>query len=279
MVNKNLGGTKMGLTIKKANAVEPTAEAKVEAPVAEEAQAPVAQAADVVDETVNSMSDKVAFVAPLGNPLRDDVTSTKGEDGTTKKTITPFIVGYRMKALADLVVPDCGTTDNFKKNYMDYADINGKKEVKAGETFDLTPFEMAVLASQKEFNKQFTGGDVRAMCCFSRKDFPGGKAKDGAEVTVKEIPRAVLRLAEGSIKDMQYVLVCEKEMQMTEDGKQKRVGKVNPGFEKWAPLCKATQRTVGGARAASKGAANAKPTYDPMAAQFMAILRQKGLQQ
>ena len=106
MVNKILGGTKMGLTIKKANAVEPTAEAKVEAPVAEEAQASVAQAADVVDDTVNSMSDKVAFVAPLGNPLRDDVTSTKGEDGTTKKTITPFIVGYRMKALADLVVPD-----------------------------------------------------------------------------------------------------------------------------------------------------------------------------
>lgn len=269
----------MGLTIKKANATEPTAEAKVEAPVAEEAEAPVAQAADVVDDTIGSMSDKVAFVAPLGNPLRDDVTSTKGEDGVVNKTTTPFIVGYRMKALADLVVPDCGTTDNFKKNYMDFADINGVKEVKAGETFDLTPFEMAVMAARKEFNKRFTGGEVAAMCCFSKKDFPGGKAKDGAEVTVKEIPRAVLRLAEGSIKDMQYVLVCEKEMQMDADGKQKKVGKVNPGFEKWAPLCKATQRTVGGARAASKGAANAKPTYDPMAAQFMAILRQKGLQQ
>jgi hypothetical protein len=262
----------MGLTLNKKQAEAPVVEetnvasAAVEAPV----EAPAAE--EVYDETIGSLSDKIAFVAPLGNPLRDDVTKVVVDGKETQKR-TPFIVGYRMKALVDLVVPDCGTTDKFKKDYMDFNDINGKKAVKAGETFDLTPFEMAVLAADKRVNKKFTGGDRIAQCCWAKKELQGGKA-DG--VTVKSMPRAMLRLAEGSIKDYNIIHVLEASTELDETGKQKKVGTINPGFEKWAPLCKATVRTAGGRSAAATK--SGKPVYDASASSFMAILKSKGYQ-
>lgn len=261
------------LTLNKKPASAPEAEAPVEAQAEAQVQAPVEGEAAVVDSTIGTLSDKIAFVAPLGNPLRDDVTTVE-VDGKKEKKITPFIVGYRMKALVDLVVPDCGTTDRFKKDYMDYNDINGKKEVKAGETFDVTPFEMAVLASDKRINRTFSGGERVAICCWSKKELTGGgKAGD---VTVKSMPRAVLRLTEGSIKDYAMVNVCEKTIEMDENGNQKKVGKINAGFEKWAPLCKATVRTAGARAAGSK---SGKAVYDASAAGFMAILKSKGFQE
>jgi hypothetical protein len=264
----------MGLSLNRKQAeapVKPQEQAVAEETKEEvKAQAPVEGAESVSDDTVGSLSDKIAFIAPLGNPLRDDVTPIK-VDGKDDRKVTPFIVGYRMKALVDMEVPDCGTTDEFKKNYMDFNDINGKKFVKAGEEFDITPFEMAVLAARKEVNKRFSGGDRVAICTWAKKDLQGGKSGD---VTVKSMPRAQLRLAEGSIKDYNIINVCEKSIEIDEAGNQKKVGTINPGFEKWAPLCKATTRKAVGRAAAKSG----KPVYDAAAAGFMAILKSRGFQ-
>lgn len=261
----------MALTLSKKAAQEENVavEAKTEEAAVAEATAP-AGAEEVANDTVGTLSAKIAFVAPLGNPLKDDVTIIKGKDGQENKKVTPFIVGYRLKALEDIDVPECGTTDNFKKDYMDYADINGKKHVAAGETFDVTPFEMAVLAADPRVNRTFSGGERVAICCWSKKEFTGSKTGD---VTVKAVPRAVLRLTEGSIKDYNYIEVCSKTVEMDESGKQRKVGHINPGFEKWAPLCKASARTAGGRTA---GARSSKPIYDPNAANFMSLLRTKG---
>lgn len=260
----------MALTLNKKAAQEENVavEAKTEEAAVAEATAP-AGAEEVANETVGTLSEKIAFVAPLGNPLKDDVTIIKDKDGQEIKKVTPFIVGYRMKALEEMDVPDCGTTDNFKKDYMDYADINGTKHVAAGETFDVTPFEMAVMAADPRINRTFSGGERVGICCWSKKEFTGSKSGD---VTVKNVPRAVLRLTEGSIKDFNYIEVCSKTVEMDESGKQRKVGHINPGFEKWAPLCKTSARTGG----RTAGARSNKPIYDPNAANFMSLLRTKG---
>jgi hypothetical protein len=263
---------------KKAEAEAPAVAAEAAAPAAVEAPAAEAAPTGVADDTVGTLSDKIAFVAPLGNPLRDDVTTVKDKTtGAEEKKTTPFIVGYRFRALVDLDVPECGTTDKFKKDYMDYADINGTKHVPAGETFDLTPFEMAVLAARKEVNRTFSGGEATAVCAFSKKEMQN-KVGDASNVTVREFPRAVLRLSEGSIKDYPYVEVCTKTMETAEDGTQRKKGVINPGFEKWAPLCKTTPRTTTARSGAAAGDKTKKNLYDQGAANFMQILQSKGYQ-
>lgn len=260
----------MALNLKRTEATEApvneAAQAAVEAPVAE------APAVVVNNENTGIWSDKIAFVASLGNPLRDDVTKIT-VDGKEEKKVTPFIVGYRFKALMDIVIPDCGTTDAFKKNYMDYNDITGKREVKAGETFDVTPFEMAALASYQEINRTFAGGDRVATCAYAFKQFRG-KMSSGTGVKDEEVPRAMLRLAQGSIKDCEIIPVLTMTKEMDASGKERRKGTINPGFEKWAPLCKVTERSVGAPR--GEGSRAKTNTYDQNAANFAALIAQKG---
>lgn len=248
--------------------------------VKEETKAPVEATAEKQEQAVVSdnpnlgiLSDKVAFVQPLGNPLRDD-TTTVTVNGESVKKVTSFIVGYRFKALADITVPNCGTTDKFKGDYMDFDPdrINEEIQVKAGETFDLTPFEMALLASKEEYNKQFTGGDHPVTCAYSSK-----ARKDQAvsgKVVVSELPRAVLRLAttQGSIKDFGIIDVCEKKMVAGPDGRETKVGVIKPGFEKWEPLTKKAQRQI--TRSAA-GAGVKKATYDKNARNFLELVRNK----
>lgn len=239
--------------------------AKAEAPEA----APAVESQDVQDPTIGSLSDKIALEAVLANPLRPDVISQKVDDKVDKVT-KAFIVGYKFKALADMVVPDCGTTDQFARDYMNYADINGQKEVKAGEEFDLTPCEMAILACSKEVNKKFSGGRDVAVCCWAKKDM------DKVEVTAKTLPRAVLRLQNGSIKDYPYINVVEKREELDENGAKRVYGVPVPGYDKFASLCNKQKRSAG-VRASRSSKASSAPTYDPSCARFMDVLRQKGM--
>lgn len=266
----------MGLNLNKTK-VEENVQAEVNTAPAAEVNEEVMAEDDMPKnspEGTNSLRDKVAFVQPITTPLRDDVTKVKFPDGHEETKHTPFIIGYQFKALIDLVVPECGITPNFKKNYMDYKDINGKREVKAGEIFNCTPFETALMASWAEFNTMFTGGEHTAVCAFSRRIL---ESKNGGadKVIVKDFPRAVLRLTKGSIKDIGYVNAFEKQVVMGEDGRERRTGTVVAGFEKWEPMLQATTRS--GARGAS-GARASKVEYDPAARMFQELARGKGYQ-
>jgi hypothetical protein len=226
-----------------------------------------------VEDNIGSLSSKVAFIQPLGNPLRNDTTKVKDANGAEVPKITSFIVGYRFKALADIDVPDCGTTEKFKKDYMNFdeAKLNNTKHVKAGETFDLTPFETALLGSWPEFNKMFTGEDRAVVVAYAKPKVDAGSGK------INEIPRAVLRLAstQGSIKDYGILDVCEKKMVPGPDGKEIKTGVIKPGFEKWAPLCIRGERKS----AARTGAGGVKKVgYDKNAKSFLELLKTKGYQ-
>ena len=224
----------------------------------------------VAEDNVGSLSSKVAFVQPLGNPLRNDTTKIKNEAGHEETKVTSFIVGYRFKALADIDVPDCGTTEKFKKDYMNYdeAKLNNVKHVAAGETFDLTPFETALMGSWPEFNKMFTGDDRAVVVAYAKQKVDTGTGN------VSDIPRAVLRLAstQGSIKDFGIIDVCEKKTVPGPDGKEIKTGVIKEGFEKWAPLC------IRGERKSARPAAGGvkKNTYDKNAKSFLELLKAKG---
>ena len=256
----------------------------VETPAAEAAAEATSEAATGAEETkeddseIGCMSDKLEFIAPIDNELKRDITPYTKEDGTTDKKDTAFICGYAFKALVDMDVPDCGTTERFKKVAMDFADINGVKHVKAGEVFYLTPFETGNMLTEKRFNLKVTGGAPEHACTLavSKKNTVGATQATTAE----PVPRVVLRLAgKGSMKDMDRITAIKAITKLQEDGTQKKVGEVQPGFEKWAPLAATTTRTTGGTRPAGvgrKSEGTKAPKWDTTAKQFQELLRAKG---
>jgi hypothetical protein len=225
---------------------------------------------------LETMSDKIVLIGPLGDPSRDDVTP-RIVNGVEEKITTATIVGYRFKALVDMVVPECGLGDDAKKNIMSYKDVNGTKAVKAGETFDLTRFETGLLLSRPEFNALITGEGQNWSVVYQKtrgvKDADGVATTAGADV----LPTVSLRGNDGaSIKDMPFidVLTFSKSTvpASTGDGKVRVVvdRKILPGFEKFEPLCqRAPARTSAGS--ASTGA----PTYKKAAGNFLAMVAKK----
>ena len=183
-------------------------EAPAQAAAPAENAAPAAPAAGD-DKEVGIWSDKVHFVQPLGNPLKLDRVSKKDKDGNAigEDQIRPFICGYRFQTDIDMVVPDVGTTAGFQKDLMDYdpAKLSNTKQVAAGSMFDLTPFEMAIMASWKEINGRFAGPNgVTAVCGWGIKNFEKASAS-AVNVTGAKFPRAALKLSTGSIKDIPYI--------------------------------------------------------------------------
>lgn len=204
------------------------------------AQAPIAE---VNDEVLGSMSDKIEFIAALGDPSRDDVTPANIEKGIAKR-VDPTIVGYAFKVLVDMEIPDCGTGEDLKDNPMSYKDKDGKKMVKAGETIYLTRFETGMLLSRPEFNTRVTGGNMPVCVAYT---FYGPKSKEGNLPTVTSttrIPSVTLRPAQTgqSIKDIQMIPVLSFTSEKDANGRNRKKRTINPGFEKWAPLC--SERTV-----------------------------------
>lgn len=183
-------------------------------------------------EGLGSKSGSIEFIAPLGDPSRQD--TVQGEHG---KSVTSYIVGYRFKALEDMEVPECGLDPNrARADLMSFANKDGKKAVKAGEEFDLTRFETGLLLAPVEFNGRITGGGKNFTAVFVVGNSKSATAGKDA------IPTVSLRAESGSIKDYNMIDVLTfttKEIGKDSNGKpvNRKERTIKPGFEKWEPLC------------------------------------------
>lgn len=212
--------------------VDPAQKAKVNEDVKAEAAANVAKEEVALGnpEDYGVDSDTIALVGYLDNPAEDD---TWGDKKVFK------IVGYRFKSKKDIVIPDCGLDEGVKKDLMNFVNIEGTKKVKAGEEFDLTFFETALLLSRKEYNGKATGGDVQVGVRYQTK---ANKRKDGTVAKVNEIPRASLSGLNKSIRESKGFSVLECKRIKNEKGQTRKVRTMNKGFEKFAPLAAKTVR-------------------------------------
>lgn len=256
----------MALELK--GAKEPEAP-KVEETVKEEV---VAEKTAVNNSVLGSLRPYLAFVCPLGDPSNQDTTRVKLPDGTEDKKITSTIVGYKFKLLKDMRIPDCGTNDGFKKDAMNFEQVENWAEHKEGDIVALTPYETALLLSQEEFNGGCTGGEKPVSCVYQSK---GIKGKTGSVATVSAAattPRVSLRAATGSIKDFEIEDVLTFVMKEV-NGVNRKQRTIKPGFEKWAPLAKtATRKTAGGR---SSGEVDATKVANKNAQAFLAFVNSK----
>lgn len=249
------------------------AEAAVAEAVVEEAVQEAVAAPAVDMEILGTARAKLAFVCPLGDPSNPDTTKITLPDGSPSKKVTSTIVGYKFRVLEEMMVPDCGTNDGFKKDAMNYDNIDGWKKAAAGEVIKLTPFETALLLSQPQFNGGCEGGEKPVSCVY-QKNAP--KTKDGKVATVSAAsgtPRVSLRANVGSIKDfdIEDVLTYEK---VEVNGVTRKKRTIISGFEKWAPLAKDTAKKVAGG---SREKASADPTKvaNENAAHFLAFVNSR----
>lgn len=265
-------------------------EAKVETPATNQetkekinaeftAEAPVKAAEN---PNLNILSDKVSFVACLGDPSRDDITQADAKTGAPRR-VDPTIVGYRFKTDVDIDVPDVQPGDDFKglKNPMSYSgDVMATRHVKAGETFDLTRFETGALISRDEFNGKILGGELPVAATYQ---ITKKKTATGSIVTVDTaFPTVSLRGLNGkSVKDVPFVevLTCQKQTVGTrkdKDGKDvpivKKTRQIIPGFEKWSKLCEEAVKVSARGAGSSATATN---TRNQNAAKFMSMLAKK----
>lgn len=236
--------SKAGLNLKGGNPTQP----EVETP-AQQNETPVQNETPAQNETPNQESVKygskrksLAFVKPLGDASNPDTTKIKDSD---EKKVTSTIVGYEFEVLEDgLKIPDCGTTEAFKNDPMNYKEINFKV-AKKGDKVALTPFEMALLLSQPEFNGGCDGGEIPVLCVYQKPKI--ASAKSGAVSSVTKTPRVTLRAATGSIKDHSIfdIITFTK---TTVNGVTRKNRSVVAGYEKWAPLAATATRTTSGGK-------------------------------
>lgn len=250
----------MALKIDENKKAAPAVEPVVEAPAA--------------DGVVYGASRKdLAFVCPLGDPSQPDTTRVDMPDGTKDKKVTSTIVGYRFKVLKDMKVPNCGTNEGFKKDPMNYVDVENWVNAKAGEEILLTPFETALLLSQPEFNGGCDGGEKPVSCVYQTKKMV---AKDGTVPTASAVattPRVSLRAAVGSIKDfdIEDVLTFTEEF---ENGKKRKIRTIKDetAYAKWVPLTVAAARKSTGK---AKAAADPTKMANKNAAAFLSFVASK----
>lgn len=208
--------------------------AKVAAPRAVSAEE--AKGAEVTIENINpeelgKLSDTLHFVETVGDATREDRSKRDG-----KEIITPRAVGYRFKTDVDLIVPDCGIGADGVNNPMSFVDKDGTREVKAGETFDLTRFETAVLLSRVEFNSAIADGFTLQYGQTGTKT-----QSNTVATTANSLPTVFLKAPAGSdsLKERAYAsaIVWDK----SEDGTSK-TRKVEEGFEKFGVYAQSNRR-------------------------------------
>lgn len=256
-------------TKKKATAAAPAA-----ATAAATADVPVS---DTPDEVFGSKSNTIIFVAALGDPSRDDVTSKTGPDGQEKKSVDPTIVGYALKSTEDVEIPDFGIPKDLKKNPMDYENLEGSRKVKAGEIFYLTRMETGAFLSQDEYSGRATGGDMPVTVTYgsNRKTNKNGQSTAAAG---SEIATVSLRAANpnSSIKDIKMINVLESVDTVGEGGRKIKKRTLNQGFEKWQSLCVVAARPKG-----TRAGSGSKPASmrNDRALAFKAILEKKRAQE
>lgn len=253
-------------TKKKAAAPAATAAATVDVPVNE-----------TPDEVFGSKSDTIIFVAALGDPSRDDVT-TKTVDGVEKKSVDPTIVGYAFKCTEDVEVPDFGIPKDLKKNPMDYENLEGTRKVKAGEIFYLTRMETGAFLSQDEYSGRTTGGDMPTTVTYGSFRKTNKNGQQSAAAAGSDVATVSLRATNpnSSIKDIKMIHVLESVDSVGEGGRKIKKRTLNQGFEKWQSLCAVAARPKG-----TRAGAGSKPASkrNDRALAFKAILEKKRAQE
>lgn len=256
----NLNSKKLTEEVVKTTEVKETA-----TPVVEETVAPATKE----NVEYGTARGDLAFVCPLGDPSNPDTTRVKLPGGGEDKKVTPTIVGYKFKVGKDMKVPECGTTEGFKNDPMNYKEV-AWRDAKAGEIIALTPFETALLLSQPQFNGGCEGGEKPVSCVYQTKSL---KTKSGQVPTASAaaaMPRVSLRATVGSIKDfdIEEVLTFTKQ---EVNGVIRKMRTIKPGFEKWAPLAATAVRKPAG----SKESVDPRAVANKSAQAFIAFVASK----
>lgn len=263
----------MGLTKHKAKTTPEAAPAAVETTKKATAAAVAAEATPVDVSEIGKKSGTIAFVAPLGDPSHADNTYTKGANGENIKATTAYIVGYRFKALEDMTVPECGLDKDATKNLMSYIDPNGTRQVKAGEEFNLTRFEVGMLLSPAEFNGKITGEGKSFSVVYQGKPGSSTASTSDARVANGVLPTVAIRPETGSIKDyniIEVLSVTTKEEEINGKIVKRKIKTINPGFEKFEALCATA------APRARKATQGPKVTRNQKAAMFLDMVKKMG---
>lgn len=237
-------------------AQEQVATAAPSTPEKADAAAKAATGSATTDVT-GSLSDKLHFLASLGDPSKLDKTTLPGKNGGQPRVYqTSTIIGYQFKCDVDLEVPNVPLGDDAKSNSMSYTgDPSATVHVPAGTVFNLSRFETAMLMSRDEFNAKARGGELKVYMSYNfggKKDGNGNVVKTSAATAV---PVAALRsdVPGKSIKDFPIIDV----MKITKSvaGNKNVIHRtLNPGFEKFEVFCKAAVRSTGSGSSAAADA-------------------------
>lgn len=240
--------------------------AKVEA--AEVASAPVEKAAAVVNENIGSKSHTIEFIAALGDPSRSDVTQATKD---SPKRTDPTIVGYAFKATEDLMVPDVNPDKDFASNLFSFIkeEAHNTRPVKAGEQFNLTKAETALLISREEYNGVFSGGTMDVVANYTKKQMKNsaGKVMDTGAADAKFIVSLRAANKGQSIKDREMIPVLTFTKESTPNGGTRVNREIIPGFEKFNQLTVVVNNRYGSGAATQ---ASAKGVRNEKADQFLA---------
>lgn len=236
----------MGIEIKgKKKVADATAEVKEKSEAIVNAEAPV----EVVNpENLGSLSDKLKFVAALGDPSQDDITYVVDKaTGKKVKKVDPIIVGYRFVADVDLEVPDVAPGEDLKKNLMSFTgDPTKTRLVKAGTEFDLTKFETGALISREEFNARATGGEIPVTCTYVNTVKKTSNGTLASTASAAAVPTIAIRAITGSIKDVETIPVLTfTAVKDPNNNTTRKTREIIKGFEKWQPLCVRQQAKSG----------------------------------
>lgn len=194
------------------------------------------------DATFGERSKDLAFVCSLGDPSVPDATKLNGQPVTLSR-----IIGYRFCALADMQVPDFGTTARFNGPRLNDAEVTDRfREVKAGETFDLTRVETMALLSREEFGMCATGNPdapVQLVVRFA-------KMSTEAPQNSAQLPDSQLNLMSGaaykSIKELAIIDVLDYTPSESGDRFASGTRTLKPEFEgtKFAPRALTPEQRV-----------------------------------
>lgn len=194
------------------------------------------------DATFGERSKDLAFVCSLGDPSVPDATKLNGQPVTLSR-----IVGYRFRALADMQVPDFGTTARFNGPRLNDAEVTDRfREVKAGETFDLTRVETMALLSREEFGMCATGNPDAPVQLVVRFAKMGTEAPQNSA----QLPDSQLNLMSGaaykSIKELPILDVLDYTPSESGDRFASGTRTLKPEFEgtKFAPRALTPEQRV-----------------------------------
>jgi len=200
-----------------------------------------------------SKSDKVVFIAALGDPNRPQFRKENKKDIPSH-----LVVGYAFKALEDMEVPRADLQSNFK-SFMQVGPIT-KEKVKAGETFYLNVFETGALISETVYGGSFSGEGVTVNLAvkFSQN---------------REEPLPILNKAgKGSVKE-NMILIADmvgadpaKNIKGTPKIKEEFASKFSVIYEK----------RVGGKKGTSAGSRVTGETTKNLAKAFQAYINARG---